>query len=117
MKSIKMGKYTDMGLTQSQIMEMDPTPDGTISHEDAVTITSSILRDDDMLKNYLAEYYTKAMEQNYYNNLSPEVREAMQMKQNSEANPKSKTVSKNFKNPLSQLKGGKVVDGIFVSNK
>ena len=39
-------------------------------------ITSSILRDDDMLKNYLADYYTKAMEQNWNNNLSPEVKRA-----------------------------------------
>jgi|21_taG_2_1085346.scaffolds.fasta_scaffold00459_2 hypothetical protein len=115
MKSIKMGKYTDMGLSEAQVMELDPTKDGKISHEDAVEITSSILRDDDMLKNYLADYYTKAMEQNYYNNLSPEVRKAMQFK--STLSSETSQISKNFKNPLSQLKGGKVVDGIFVSNK
>jgi hypothetical protein len=85
MASIKMGKYTDMGLSEAQVMELDPTKDGKISHEDAVEITSRILRDDDMLKNYLADYYTKAMEQNYYNNLSPEVRKATQTKQNSQA--------------------------------
>ena len=122
MKSIKMGKYTDMGLSEAQVMEMDPTKDGKISHEDAAMITSSILRDDDMLKNYLADYYTKAMEQNYYNNLSPEVRKAMQTKQNLQKESKAPTTGlasrpqTGFKREI-KVRGGVIRDGVYMPNE
>tara|TARA_R100001463_G_C3519628_1_gene220716 strand:- start:352 stop:1404 length:1053 start_codon:yes stop_codon:yes gene_type:complete len=120
MKSIKMGKYTDMGLTEAQVMELDPTKDGKISHEDAAIITSSILRDDDMLKNYLADYYTKAMEQNYYNNLSPEVRKATQTKQNLDNESKAPTTGLMSRPQLSiqdevKVKGGVIRNGKFMA--
>ena len=122
MKSIKMGKYTDIGLTEAQVMELDPTKDGKISHEDAAMITSSILRDDDMLKNYLADYYTKAMEQNYYNNLSPEVRKATQTKQNLDNESKAPTTGLMSRPQLSiqdevKVKGGVIRNGIFMPDK
>lgn len=113
MKSIKIGKYTDMGLTEAQVMELDPTKDGKISHEDAVEITSRILRDDDMLKNYLADYYTKAMEQNYYNNLNPDVRKAQQTKVNKSQETQESATSGKKPTP-SWLKGGTIIDGKFV---
>ena len=40
-----------------------------------------IIQDKNMLKDYLAEYFTKALEQNYNNNLSPTARRNMQMNQ------------------------------------
>ena len=71
--AIKMGTYKEMGIPESQVK--DPTPeDGKITSEDAAAITSMILQDENLLKDYLADYFTKAMEQNWNNNLSPEVR-------------------------------------------
>ena len=72
--AIATGTYEEMGLTKEQILKLDPTPDGKISKEDTELISSKILNDENMLKQYLAEYYTKAIEQNYNNNLSVEVK-------------------------------------------
>tara|TARA_R110002020_G_scaffold471145_1_gene697665 strand:+ start:1605 stop:2606 length:1002 start_codon:yes stop_codon:yes gene_type:complete len=80
LSAIEMGTYKDMGLTEEQVHQMDPNQDGKITTEDAAQITSNIMQDEDMLKKYLVDYYTKAMEQNYYNNLSPAVRRATQWK-------------------------------------
>ena len=72
--AISTGTYEDMGLTKSQVLKLDPTPDGKVSKEDALMITKKIISDEKMLKNYLTEYYTKAIEQNWNNNLSTEVK-------------------------------------------
>ena len=80
MSAIQKGTYADMGIPEAQIQ--DPTPeDGRITPEDAKIISSTIMQDKEMLKDYLAEYYTKALEQNYNNNLSPAIRRNMQMNQ------------------------------------
>ena len=71
--AITMGSYKEMGLTEEQLFALDPTKDGKITKEDAATITSHILDNEDMLKDYLAEYYTNAVEQNFNNNLSTEI--------------------------------------------
>ena len=69
-----------MGIPEAQVQ--DPTPeDGRITSEDAKIIYGTITQDKDMLKDYLAEYYTKALEQNHNNNLSPAIRRNMQMNQ------------------------------------
>jgi len=78
--AIQLGTYKEMGISESQVK--DPTPeDNKITDEDAVVITSMILQDEDLLKDYLADYFTKAMEQNWNNNLSPEVRRNKKMNQ------------------------------------
>ena len=64
-----------MGLTQDQVFGLDPTKDGNISNEDALAITAEVVKDQDMLKDYLTEYFTKAVEQNYNNNLSEDVKQ------------------------------------------
>ena len=70
-----------MGIPEAQVQ--DPTPeDGRITSEDAKIISSAIMQDKEMLKDYLTEYYTKALEQNYNNNLSPAIRRNMKMNQN-----------------------------------
>ena len=80
MSAIQKGTYADMGIPEAQIQ--DPTPeDGRITPEDAKIISNTIMQDKEMLKDYLAEYYTKALEQNYNNNLSPAIRRNMQMNQ------------------------------------
>ena len=65
MSAIEMGTYADLGISDD-LSKYDPTPfDNNITSDDAAMMTSKILQDDDLLKKYLAEYYTKAMEQNY----------------------------------------------------
>lgn len=73
--AITLGTYKNMGLTEDQVFGLDPTKDGNISTEDAVVITSEIMKNEDLLKDYLAEYFTKAVEQNYNNNLSEDVKQ------------------------------------------
>ena len=81
MSAIQKGTYASMGIPEAQVQ--DPTPeDGRITSEDAKIIYGAITQDKDMLKDYLAEYYTKALEQNYNNNLSPAMRRNMKMNQN-----------------------------------
>ena len=81
MSAIQKGTYADMGIPEAQVQ--DPTPeDGRITSEDAKIISSAIMQDKEMLKDYLTEYYTKALEQNYNNNLSPAIRRNMKMNQN-----------------------------------
>ena len=71
--AVKLGTYEDMGVSVDQVK--DPTPeDGKITDDDAAMITSMILSDEEMLKDYLSEYFTKAMEQNWNNNLSVETK-------------------------------------------
>tara|TARA_R100000152_G_C6731697_1_gene156303 strand:- start:40 stop:1059 length:1020 start_codon:yes stop_codon:yes gene_type:complete len=78
--AIKQGTYKEMGIADNQIK--DPTPeDGRITEEDAKVISEVIMQDKNMLKDYLAEYYTKALEQNHNNNLSPDVRRILKMNQ------------------------------------
>ena len=108
MESIASGTYADLGLSEEQIKNMDPTPNDKITYEDAAQITSSIMKDEDQLKNYLAEYYTNILEQNYYKNLHPDVRLAMD--------------EKNKKPKLStdggiKVNGGTIINGVFVPGK
>tara|TARA_R110002020_G_scaffold5285_9_gene22196 strand:+ start:1278 stop:2273 length:996 start_codon:yes stop_codon:yes gene_type:complete len=109
--AIMKGTYKEMGIPDEQIV--DPTPDGNISPEDAKIITSTIMQDKELLKNYVADYYTKALEQNHYNNLSPEVRNNKKIKTN------KKNIEEQTKKPQSNiLKGGTMNDkGIFIPAK
>ena len=111
--AISTGTYKDMGIANDQVQ--DPTPgDGKITKEDAKIISNTIMQNEDMLKEYLAEYYTKALEQNYNNNLSPIVRKNLEMNITKPqiTNPVAQTT------PRSQIKGGTInEDGIFVPNE
>ena len=73
--AISLGTYEQMGLTQDQVFGLDPTKDGNISNEDAVAFAAEVMKNQDMLKDYLTEYFTKAVEQNYNNNLSEDVKQ------------------------------------------
>jgi len=100
--AIQKGTYTEMGIPEAQVQ--DPTPeDGRITSEDAKIISGMIMQDETMLKDYLAEYYTKALEQNYNNNLSPAIRRNMEMNQtkpqatNPVAQSTPQSISKDFR--------------------
>ena len=120
MSSIQMGTYKDLGLTDKQVQDLDPTPDGKISNSDAEAITSSVLSDPNLLKDYLADYYTKAMEQNWNNNLSPEVKRATAW-----GKPYIPQATKDTPGYTPQatrggdipIKGGMIRNGIFMPDK
>ena len=109
MSAIQKGTYADMGIPEAQVQ--DPTPeDGRITSEDAKIIYGTITQDKDMLKDYLAEYYTKALEQNHNNNLSPAIRRNMQMNQT-----KPQTVDPVDQVTPQALQGGKLDENrVFV---
>ena len=88
MVAIESGTYADFGFDKNQIESMDPNPEDGITPEDVTTIVSSILKDEKMLKEYLTDYYVKAVEQNYYDNLNQDVRREMQWK--NQKTPQSK---------------------------
>ena len=128
LKSIKLGTYKDLGvsLTQEKVNELDPNTDNDsskISEEDAMAIKDALYADEDLHNKFLAEYYTNAAMQTYNANLKPEVKESMTQKEAAKHQARvtptglgARPVSNNLINPVSQKKGGKVVDGIWVAN-
>ena len=116
LSAIQSGTYGELGLDEETIKSMDPTPDGKISTEDAAQITSGILQDGDMLKEYLTDNYVKAMEQNFYDILIPDVRKAQENKTNKSQQTQESATSGKKPTP-SWLKGGTIVDGKFVPSK
>ena len=109
--AIKMGTYQEMGLTDEQVQQMDPTPDGKISDEDSSAITDIILQDVNYLQDYLSEYFTKAMEQNWINNLSPAVRTSFAPQEFNLLADKAGLKSQQA------VRGGSInSDGVFVRN-
>jgi hypothetical protein len=72
--NIEQSSIAGLSLTKEQIEEMDPSKgDGKITPVDAGVILNEIMNNEDMLKDYLAEYYTNFMEQNWNNNVKKEV--------------------------------------------
>ena len=74
-ESILAGSYEKMGIGRdaNKLDSMDPTPDTPITPEDAQQIARMIFEDEQMLGDYVAEYYTNYAEQNFNANLKPEV--------------------------------------------
>tara|TARA_R110002020_G_scaffold91078_6_gene221418 strand:+ start:139 stop:1086 length:948 start_codon:yes stop_codon:yes gene_type:complete len=92
--AIKLGTYKQMGIPDQQVQ--DPTPeDGRITETDAKIISEKILNDKDILKEYLSEYYTKALEQNWDNNLSQEVKANKKINQTKPQSLKGGTINEN----------------------
>lgn len=72
--NIEQSSIAGLSLTKEQIEEMDPSKgDGKITPVDAGVILNEIMNNEDMLKDYLAEYYTNFIEQNWNNNVKKEV--------------------------------------------
>ena len=120
MSAIESGKYADFGLNEAQVVGMDPTPEDNITPEDTTAIVSSILQDENILKEYLTDYYVKAIEQNYYDNLNQDVRREMQWK--NQKTPQSKQTNDGYTPQTSydggiKVKGGVIKNGIFMPNK
>ena len=59
------GNYEDLGITQNQANSNDPTPKTPITGRDAVIIVDRIMKNQELLKETLAEYYTQYAENNY----------------------------------------------------
>ena len=70
--------YDDLGiaLSEEEIKALDPTDDGKISVEDAMVIFAELMSNEERAKNYIADYYTKFMEQNFNNSISEETTQA-----------------------------------------
>ena len=112
--SIQRGTYKDLGLTENTVKGMDPTPNTPITPEDALTITSAIMKDEDMLKPYLAEYFTNALEQKYLINLDENVRNDLMAKK--VASSSSSAAKQIISNEI-QVGGGVVKNGIYIPKK
>ena len=59
------GNYEDLGITTQQAKSKDPTPKTPITGRDAVLIVQGIMKNQKLLKETLAEYYTQYAENNY----------------------------------------------------
>ena len=68
--------YEDLGvsLSEEEIKALDPTDDGKISFADAMVIFAELMSNEERSKNYVADYYTKFMEQNFNNSISEETK-------------------------------------------
>ena len=67
--------YTDMGISEDVVNTLDPTPDGKVSPEDAKVITAKIMEDENMLKEYMADYFTMYEEREFKNNIPQELKD------------------------------------------
>ena len=77
-EAIATSSYEELGIgsavkDKGKLEAMDPTPKTPITKEDAQVIVKNVLEDRELLTNYVTEYYTNLAEQNFNNNLKPEV--------------------------------------------
>ena len=77
-EAIATSSYEEMGIgsaieDKGKLEAMDPTPKTPIDKIDAQIIVKRILEDRELLTDYVTEYYTNLAEQNFNNNLKPEV--------------------------------------------
>jgi hypothetical protein len=64
-KALVLGSYEELGITRQQVKSNDPTPKTAITTEDINVIVDSIMKNEELLKETLAEYYTSYAEKNY----------------------------------------------------
>ena len=64
-EALVKGNYEDLGITTQQAKSKDPTPKTPITGRDAVLIVQNIMKNQKLLKETLAEYYTQYAENNY----------------------------------------------------
>tara|TARA_R100000654_G_scaffold38254_1_gene63912 strand:- start:8269 stop:9789 length:1521 start_codon:yes stop_codon:yes gene_type:complete len=64
-EALVKGNYEDLGITTQQAKSQDPTPKTPITGRDAVLIVQGIMKNQKLLKETLAEYYTQYAENNY----------------------------------------------------
>ena len=63
-EALQQGTYGDLGITNDDFK--DPTPnDNKITAQDAQAITQNIMKNEALLKETLADYYTGIAENNY----------------------------------------------------
>lgn len=64
-KALVLGSYEELGITRQQVKSNDPTPRTPITTADINVIVDSIMKNEELLKETLAEYYTSYAEKNY----------------------------------------------------
>ena len=77
-EAIMSSSYEQIGIPSAvrdkgKIQASDPTPNTPINPGDAEVIARSIYNDKKLLTNYVSEYYTNMVEQNFNDNLKPDV--------------------------------------------
>ena len=77
-EAILSSSYENMGIPSAvkdkgKIQASDPTPNTPINPGDAQVIAKAIYNDKKLLTNYVSEYYTNMVEQNFNDNLKPDV--------------------------------------------
>ena len=81
--------YEDLGvsLSEEEIQALDPTNDGKISFADAMVIFAELMSNKERAKDYVADYYTKFMEQNFNNSISEETKAQADLNSNDQYDP------------------------------
>ena len=79
-EAIMSSSYEEMGIPsgakdKGKLESLDPTPRTPINPGDAEVIIRTIYNDKKLLTNYVTEYYTNLAEQNFNDNLKPEVKQ------------------------------------------
>ena len=72
-RDVEIAKLFRAAADKGKLEAMDPTPKTPIDKIDAQIIVKRILEDRELLTDYVTEYYTNLAEQNFNNNLKPEV--------------------------------------------
>ena len=62
--------YEELGITQTLVKKLDPTKDGKVSKEDANSIVTKILENENILPGYLENYFTLYEKRAYETNLA-----------------------------------------------
>jgi hypothetical protein len=90
------------------------TKTDNIIEDDVNMIAANIMKDQDTHKKYLAEYFTKAMAQNWNNNLPKKIKEIIKNKK--ETPPSSRLNILDFKKDI-RARGGKIKNGVYIPNR
>ena len=68
-------EYTQFGIDEETVAQLDPTNDGVVSKQDAVVIVDKMMQDDEMMKGYLTDYFTIYEEREFKNNIPKDLKE------------------------------------------
>jgi len=68
-------EYTQFGIDEETVAQLDPTNDGKVSKQDAIAIVDKMMQDDEMMKGYLTDYFTIYEEREFKNNIPKDLKE------------------------------------------
>ena len=89
------------------------TKTDNIIEDDVNMIAANIMKDQTTHKKYLAEYFTKAMAQNWHNNLPMKIKNIIKNKKEISTVSTSKMDKLDFKRDI-RARGGKIKNGVYI---